>query len=54
MNQSQMKAITLSDNGVRFEEVDLPELKPTQVLVRVASSSVNRSDLMTARVHPET
>lgn len=49
MNQNQMKAIILSDNGVRFEEVDLPELKPTQVLVRVASSSVNRSDLMTAQ-----
>ncbi|MBO6781772.1 MAG: zinc-binding dehydrogenase [Alphaproteobacteria bacterium] len=44
-----MKAVVLSENGVELADVDQPEVKPTQVLVKVASCSVNRSDLLTTQ-----
>ncbi len=49
MSQSKMLAIVLTDTGVRPEEVDVPQVKPTQVLIKVASCSVNRSDLLTVQ-----
>lgn len=44
-----MKAVVLGENGVGLAEVDMPEVKPTQVLIKVASCSVNRSDLLTTQ-----
>lgn len=49
MPQDKMKAVILGENGVGLAEVDVPELKPTQVMVKVASCSVNRSDLLTTQ-----
>lgn len=49
MSDNQMKAVVLTQEGIRLAEVDRPEVKPTQVLVRVASCSVNRSDLLTTQ-----
>lgn len=46
---NKMKAIVVTDTGIQLSEVTIPELKPTQVLVKVASSSVNRSDLLTVQ-----
>ena len=49
MMHNKMKAIVVTDTGIQLSEVTIPELKPTQVLVKVASSSVNRSDLLTVQ-----
>jgi len=49
MTESKMQAIILAEDGIRLVEVSVPEVKPTQVLVKVASCSVNRSDLLTTK-----
>ena len=49
MSDSKMKAVILTENGVELADVDRPEVKPNQVLVKVASCSVNRSDLLTTQ-----
>ena len=49
MNENRMRAVILAEDGVRLAEVDRPEVKPNQVLVKVASCSVNRSDLLTTQ-----
>ena len=49
MNTKTMRAVILAEVGIRLAEVDRPEVKPTQVLVKVASCSVNRSDLLTTQ-----
>ncbi|NNE83903.1 MAG: hypothetical protein HKN28_08015, partial [Alphaproteobacteria bacterium] len=49
MSENKMQAIVLGENGVSAAEVDRPQIKPTQILVKVASCSVNRSDLLTVQ-----
>lgn len=49
MSDNKMQAVILTEDGVTLAEVDRPEVKPTQVLVKVASCSVNRSDLLTTQ-----
>ncbi|NKB50255.1 MAG: zinc-binding dehydrogenase [Alphaproteobacteria bacterium] len=44
-----MQAIVLTEDGAQLAEVDRPQIKPTQILVKVASCSVNRSDLLTTQ-----
>jgi len=47
----KMNAVVLTENAVELAAVDRPEVKPTQVLIKVASCSVNRSDLLTTQGH---
>lgn len=49
MSENKMQAVILTADGVQLAEVDRPDVKPTQVLVKVASCSVNRSDLLTTQ-----
>jgi NADPH:quinone reductase len=49
MSGNKMRAVILAEDGIRLAAVDKPEVKPTQVLVKVASCSVNRSDLLTTQ-----
>jgi NADPH2:quinone reductase len=49
MSETKMQAIVLGENGVSAAEVDRPQIKPTQILVKVASCSVNRSDFLTVQ-----
>jgi NADPH2:quinone reductase len=49
MSENKMQAVILTEDGVTLAEVDRPEVKSTQVLVKVASCSVNRSDLLTTQ-----
>ena len=49
MSDNQMQAVVLTENGVEIAQVDRPEMKPTQVIIKVASCSVNRSDLLTTQ-----
>ena len=49
MTESKMQAVILAEDGIRLAEVDVPDIKSTQVLVKVASCSVNRSDLLTTQ-----
>jgi NADPH:quinone reductase len=48
-----MKAAVVSDAGVEIREVPKPEAGPSQVLVRVRASGLNRADLIMAsgRMH---
>lgn len=43
-----MKAITVTDNGLELVEVERPELREGEVLVKVKAAGVNRGDLMQA------
>lgn len=49
MSERKMQAVTLTEDGIQLAEVITPEVKPTQVLIKVASASVNRSDLLTTQ-----
>jgi NADPH:quinone reductase len=49
MSDNIMRAVVLRDNGVGIADVDRPRIKPNQILVRVATCSVNRSDLLTVQ-----
>jgi NADPH:quinone reductase len=46
-----MKAAVLGDSGVEVRDLPKPELKPTEVLIRVRASSLNRADLLVASGH---
>ena len=41
-----MIAVTLSSNGVEIKDLPIPEIKPDQVLVKVYTCGLNRSDLL--------
>ena len=41
-----MIAVTLSNNGVEIKELPIPEIKSDQVLVKVYTCGLNRSDLL--------
>ena len=49
MPQNTMRAVVLAKNSVGIAETDRPQIKPTQILVKVATCSVNRSDLLTVQ-----
>ena len=40
-----MKAVTLNNNGVEINELPVPKIKPDQVLIKVYTCGLNRSDL---------
>jgi NADPH2:quinone reductase len=46
-----MKAAVLGDRGVEIRDLPKPEPKPTEVLIRVRASSLNRADLLVASGH---
>src|SRR5215469_12525884 len=46
-----MKAAVLGNSGVEVRDVPKPEPKPTEVLIRVRASSLNRADLLVASGH---
>lgn len=46
-----MKAAVLAENGLEIREVPRPNPKPTEVLVRVRASGLNRADLQMASGH---
>ncbi|ALM82853.1 zinc-binding dehydrogenase [Bordetella sp. N] len=46
-----MKAIVVTDNGLSLQEVPIPTVGPTDVLVRVGAASLNRADLTVAAGH---
>ena len=41
-----MIAVTLTNNGVEIKDLPIPEIKPDQVLVKVYTCGLNRSDLL--------
>ncbi len=43
-----MKAATVGENGVVIADVDIPQPKPNEVLVKVRACGLNRADLMVA------
>jgi NADPH2:quinone reductase len=43
-----MRAAVLGENGVEIRDLPKPEPKPTEVLIRVRASSLNRADLLVA------
>ncbi len=49
MSDGTMQAVVLGESGVGIAEVNIPKLKPAQILVKVSSCSVNRSDLLTVQ-----
>ena len=51
MSGEKMNAVVVGENGVETAEVDVPEIDASQVLVKVAACSVNRSDLLTVQGH---
>ena len=51
MSGAKMRAVVVGENGVETVEVDVPEIDASQVLVKVAACSVNRSDLLTVQGH---
>jgi NADPH2:quinone reductase len=46
-----MKAAVLGNSGVEVRDLPKPEPKPTEVLIRVRASSLNRADLLVASGH---
>jgi len=44
-----MQAVVVGQSGVEIAEVDVPQIDASQVLVKVAACSVNRSDLLTVQ-----
>ena len=46
-----MKAAVVGEHGVEVREVDNPVPKPSEVLIRVRASSLNRADLLVAQGH---
>src|SRR5215217_5660622 len=46
-----MKAAVVGDNGVEIRDVPKPEPNPSEVLIRVRASSLNRADLLVAMGH---
>jgi NADPH:quinone reductase-like Zn-dependent oxidoreductase len=46
-----MKAAVLGNSGVEVRDLPTPEPKPTEVLIRVRASSLNRADLLVASGH---
>jgi NADPH:quinone reductase-like Zn-dependent oxidoreductase len=46
-----MKAAVVGENGVEIRDVPKPEPKPSEVLIRVRASSLNRADLLVALGH---
>jgi NADPH2:quinone reductase len=46
-----MKAAVLGNSGVEVRDLPKPEPKPTEVLIRVRASSLNRADLLVATGH---
>lgn len=51
MSGDKMKAVIVGEKGAELGEVDVPEINASQVLVKVAACSVNRSDLLTVQGH---
>lgn len=49
MPETKMQAVVLGEDSVHLAEVNKPTAKSTQILVKVASCSVNRSDLLTTQ-----
>ena len=45
----KMKAVVVRENGVQIASVDRPQPKPSQLMIKVRSCSVNRSDLLTVQ-----
>ncbi|WP_454691276.1 zinc-binding dehydrogenase [Achromobacter aloeverae] len=43
-----MKAIVVTESGLSFQEMPIPSVGPTDVLVRVGAASLNRADLTVA------
>jgi NADPH:quinone reductase len=46
-----MKAAVLGDSGVEVRDLEKPEPKPNEVLIRVRASTLNRADLIVASGH---
>jgi NADPH:quinone reductase len=46
-----MKAAVLGDAGIEVRDLDKPEPKPNEVLIRVRASTLNRADLIVASGH---
>src|SRR5947208_17054856 len=46
-----MKAAIVGEKGVEIRDVPKPEPKPSEVLIRVRASSLNRADLLVALGH---
>src|SRR6201986_2899842 len=46
-----MKAAVLGNSGVEVRDLPKPEPKPSEVLIRVRASSLNRADLLVATGH---
>lgn len=49
MSGNKMNAVVVGENGVEIANVDIPEINASQILVKVAACSVNRSDLLTVQ-----
>jgi NADPH2:quinone reductase len=49
MPETKMQAVVMGEDSIHLAEVNKPTVKPTQILVKVASCSVNRSDLLTTQ-----
>ncbi len=47
-----MKAVVLADEGLALREVPVPEPNPNEILVKVAASGLNRTDLIMAAGRP--
>src|SRR5260370_35873013 len=46
-----MKAAVVGEKGVEIRDVPKPEPKPSEVLIRVRASSLNRADLLVSLGH---
>jgi NADPH2:quinone reductase len=46
-----MRAAVLGENGVEIRDLPKPEPKPTEILIRVKATSLNRADLQVAMGH---
>src|SRR5262252_5083929 len=46
-----MKAAVVAENGLDIRDVPRPEPKPSEILVRVRASGLNRADLAIASRH---
>src|SRR5262249_19830849 len=46
-----MKAAVVGEHGVEIRDLPKPEPKPSEVLIRVRASSLNRADLLVSQGH---
>src|SRR5215475_12089286 len=46
-----MKAAVVGEHGVEIRDLPMPEPKPSEVLIRVRASSLNRADLLVSQGH---